>query len=101
MNDVDDAVEAVRGVNELNRLLVRRTFERRFTAEAMAQAYLAIYGKLSRTRRGALTTSLTDWHDLPVGRQHNIFAPGGCGRRHPGHYPLRSTFSAAAAQKSP
>ena len=54
VSSVDEAVEAVRHVDKLNRLLVRRTFEHRFTAEAMARAYLEIYRGLPGAQTGAL-----------------------------------------------
>lgn len=44
---VDDAVAALRVVDELDRAEVRRTFERRFTAERMAHDYAAIYQRLA------------------------------------------------------
>ena len=43
VESVDEAVAAVKEVGGLNRLLVRRAFDRRFTVEAMARAYLDIY----------------------------------------------------------
>ena len=52
VNNVEQAVEAVRCVDELNRLKVRCAFERRFTVEAMARAYLEIYRGLRNTRTG-------------------------------------------------
>jgi hypothetical protein len=54
VGDVEQAIEAVRHVGELNRLVVRRAFERRFTVEAMARAYLDIYRGLPGTRTGLL-----------------------------------------------
>jgi glycosyltransferase involved in cell wall biosynthesis len=47
VDSADEAVAAVREVGSLNRLLVRRAFERRFTVEGMARAYLDIYRNLS------------------------------------------------------
>jgi glycosyltransferase involved in cell wall biosynthesis len=43
VDSIDHAVEAVSQAKALNRADVRRTFERRFTAERMARDYLAIY----------------------------------------------------------
>ncbi len=54
VSSVDEAVEAVRHVDKLNRLLVRRAFEHRFTAEAMARAYVEIYRGLPGAQTGAL-----------------------------------------------
>lgn len=50
VGSVDEAVAAVREAAGLNRLLVRRAFERRFTVEAMARAYLDIYRHLPGQR---------------------------------------------------
>jgi glycosyltransferase involved in cell wall biosynthesis len=47
---VEQAVDAVRHVGDLNRLLVRRAFDRRFTVEAMALRYLEIYRDLPDMR---------------------------------------------------
>ena len=57
VGDVDQAVEAVRHLGDLNRLMVRRVFERRFTVQAMARAYLDIYSGLPGTRTGALAAN--------------------------------------------
>lgn len=50
VENVEQAVDAVRHVSDLNRLLVRRAFDRRFTAEAMAREYLGVYRDLSDVR---------------------------------------------------
>jgi hypothetical protein len=50
VESVDGAVAAVQEVGSLNRLLVRRAFERRFAVEAMARAYLDIYRALPDQR---------------------------------------------------
>ena len=60
VSSVDEAVEAVRHIDQLNRLLVRRAFERRFTAEAMARAYLEIYRSLPGAKTGALAMGSTN-----------------------------------------
>jgi len=69
VSSVDEAVEAVRHVDKLNRLLVRRAFERRFTAEAMARAYLEIYRGLPGTQTGALAIAPTN---LSLEEESNI-----------------------------
>jgi glycosyltransferase involved in cell wall biosynthesis len=46
VNDIDEAVDAVSRLDEIDRIEVRATFEERFTAESMAQSYLAIYHDL-------------------------------------------------------
>ena len=64
VSDVEQAVGAARQVDKLNRLLVRRGFERRFTVEAMARAYLDIYRGLPGMRTGALAAKMASWHAL-------------------------------------
>ena len=46
VHDVNSAVQAVAKLDTLPRAEVRRCFERRFTAERMAQGYVAIYRSL-------------------------------------------------------
>ncbi len=49
VESLDEAVAAVEKVGEIKRILCRKAFERRFTAERMAQDYLRIYqGLLAR-----------------------------------------------------
>ncbi|MDB5562511.1 MAG: rfaG [Hyphomicrobiales bacterium] len=43
---VEEAVEAVGKLDRLDRRAIRRTFERRFTAERMAQGYVSVYRDL-------------------------------------------------------
>lgn len=45
----EDAVEAVRRAESLDRLRIRQVFEHRFTVSRMADDYLAIYQKLAAT----------------------------------------------------
>jgi hypothetical protein len=40
---VDEAVEAVKKVHQIDRSTVRKEFEKRFTAEKMADGYEKIY----------------------------------------------------------
>jgi len=47
------AVKAVRRLSTLDRACIRREFERRFTAQHMAQNYLKVYARLSQARRSA------------------------------------------------
>lgn len=72
VSDVDEAVAAVRHLDELDRLVVRRAFERRFTAEAMARAYLEIYQGLPGTRTGAPAIGLTN--GLSAEAENNIIS---------------------------
>lgn len=51
VSDIEEAVAAVRRIDELPRSMVRACFERRFTAARMAKDYLAIYAGLPGTRR--------------------------------------------------
>ena len=64
--NVDDAVEAVGHLKHLNRLLVRRAFERRFTVQAMAQGYLRIYCGLPGTRSAGLANWRAEEGDFRV-----------------------------------
>jgi hypothetical protein len=47
----DQAVEAVRRIGALDRARIRGEFERRFTAQHMAQNYLKLYERLLQARR--------------------------------------------------
>ena len=47
----DQAVEAVRRIGTLDRVRIRGEFERRFTAQHMAQNYLKVYARLMQARR--------------------------------------------------
>ena len=58
VDDLDEAVCAVRRAWRMDRGLVRRTFERRFTAGTMARAYVDIYRGLLRTARAAMLTGV-------------------------------------------
>jgi glycosyltransferase involved in cell wall biosynthesis len=58
VNDLREAVAAVRAVEKLNRAQVRSTFEERFTAERMALDYLDIYRDLPGVRRAAMRASV-------------------------------------------
>ena len=51
VDNVEQAVAAVRRVAELDRAKVRAAFERRFTIERMAKDYVDIYGRLVASRR--------------------------------------------------
>jgi glycosyltransferase involved in cell wall biosynthesis len=46
VNSEDEAVAAIDRLGELDRTMVRRQFDRRFTARRMAQDYLDLYGEL-------------------------------------------------------
>ena len=51
VQDEDQAVQAVRRIGTLNRDRIRGEFERRFTAQRMAQNYLKLYARLARAHR--------------------------------------------------
>jgi glycosyltransferase involved in cell wall biosynthesis len=53
VRNVDEAVAALERIPTLERRLVRKTFERRFTVERMAHDYLNIYRSLPGVRRDA------------------------------------------------
>jgi hypothetical protein len=63
---MNQAVAAVRQVGDLNRLLVRHAFERRFTVEAMTRAYLGIYRDLPGTHAGRLTNGFANGLQPPL-----------------------------------
>jgi hypothetical protein len=51
----DEAVEAVKQLNTLDRRRVRGAFEQRFTARRMAEDYLRLYNALTRRERASAT----------------------------------------------
>lgn len=53
----DELLEAVRQVHTLKRAACREDFERRFTAAAMAQRYVAIYNRMLGARRSRARTA--------------------------------------------
>jgi glycosyltransferase involved in cell wall biosynthesis len=44
----EEALQAIRQLKSVNRMRVRRVFERRFSASAMARRYLEVYARLLR-----------------------------------------------------
>jgi glycosyltransferase involved in cell wall biosynthesis len=46
VNSMEAAVEAAKKIHTLDRLLVRKTFEQRFTVKRMAEQYMELYQKL-------------------------------------------------------
>jgi glycosyltransferase involved in cell wall biosynthesis len=48
VDGVGEAVAAIERVATLDRTAIRRTFERRFTSQRMAEDYLALYRSLSQ-----------------------------------------------------
>ncbi|MCP3402053.1 MULTISPECIES: glycosyltransferase family 4 protein [unclassified Bradyrhizobium] len=53
VNSVDEAVEAAKSIGTLDRQMIRKRFEERFTAERMARDYLAAYRRLPALRQKA------------------------------------------------
>ncbi len=51
VHDEDQAVAALRRIGMLDRTRIREEFERRFTAQHMAQNYLKLYARLTQARR--------------------------------------------------
>jgi glycosyltransferase involved in cell wall biosynthesis len=56
-NDVDAAVAAAKVVGSLDRNLIRRRFEYRFTVEQMTTKYLDAYARLLDSRAGAVAAA--------------------------------------------
>ena len=52
VDDIEDAVQAVRRIGRIDRRTCRRTFERRFSARRMAAQYVDVYRKAASMRRG-------------------------------------------------
>ncbi|WPG41662.1 glycosyltransferase family 4 protein [Variovorax sp. EBFNA2] len=59
VEDMDQAVAAVHAVNQLDRRLVREAFESRFSARAMAGAYVAQYRRLTGQEDRSSNSSAT------------------------------------------
>jgi glycosyltransferase involved in cell wall biosynthesis len=54
VDSVTEAVAALQNIDRMKRQSIRRQFEARFTAERMAQDYLAAYRRLPRVRRAEM-----------------------------------------------
>jgi glycosyltransferase involved in cell wall biosynthesis len=59
VNDVAAAAAAVGRLGALDRAAIRRRFEKRFSAEAMAKGYLSLYAQLAAPRQGSRLSSRT------------------------------------------
>jgi glycosyltransferase involved in cell wall biosynthesis len=66
VNDIDEAVDAVKRLGEIERRDCRKHFEQHFTAARMAQNYLNIYHRLLHGRSPAITIDegVLSWSDL-------------------------------------
>jgi glycosyltransferase involved in cell wall biosynthesis len=73
VDSVDDAVSAVHRAAALDRARVRRCFERRFSAETMAEHYLGLYSRL--TAPGFCR----EHNDLRLPRRYNAATAGAVG----------------------
>ena len=58
VNDIEQAVEAVRRVRDLSRARCRKVFEKRFTASRMANDYINVYTRLADSRMRRVEQSL-------------------------------------------
>jgi Glycosyltransferase len=58
VNDIEQAVEAVRRVRDLSRARCREVFEKRFTASRMANDYIDVYTRLADSRMRRMEQSL-------------------------------------------
>jgi hypothetical protein len=78
VDTVEEAVSAVGRVAALDRAKVRAQFERRFTAERMARAYLDIYRKLLSGRsRSAVSATFDGTHEGWHAVRSGSLAPAG------------------------
>ncbi|CAL8481666.1 hypothetical protein [Caballeronia sp. S22] len=55
VRDADEAADAVARLSDIDRRACRDAFERRFTGERMARAYVDIYERLIRVRAARRT----------------------------------------------
>ena len=58
VNDIEEAVEAVRRVRDLSRARCREVFDKRFTASRMANDYIDVYTRLADSRMRRMKQSL-------------------------------------------
>jgi glycosyltransferase involved in cell wall biosynthesis len=57
VNDVAGAVAAITRLKDLDRAAIRRRFEKRFSAEAMAKGYFGLYAQIAAPRLGSRLAS--------------------------------------------
>jgi hypothetical protein len=57
VDSVDEAVAAIPLASALDRIVIRRRFEKRFSVERMARDYVSLYGEV--LRRGAVDAVLS------------------------------------------
>jgi glycosyltransferase involved in cell wall biosynthesis len=56
VRSVDEAIAALRRIDEIDRRECRAAFERRFTANRMARQYLQLYRELMRATRSRVAS---------------------------------------------
>jgi glycosyltransferase involved in cell wall biosynthesis len=78
VDTIEDAVVAVRRIEELDRVKVRAEFERRFTAERMAHDYVRIYRQLlaahSRPAKATTLNGRHTWEAVQLSRSPELIA---------------------------
>ena len=75
VNSEDQAVDAIRDVRRLDRDRIRKEFERRFTAQHMAQNYLKLYSRLMRCRRPSSAANGQPYLPLSKNAPHGAMEP--------------------------
>jgi glycosyltransferase involved in cell wall biosynthesis len=71
VDSIEDAVDAVELARSLDRSLVRKAFERRFTAERMASDYVAAYERIVRNEQRHAESSRLPASNLVLADQAN------------------------------
>lgn len=66
VDDVDAAIEAVQRAGKLDRRLVRRRFEERFTADGMAREYAALYETLATQHHARIAPASAELAPIPA-----------------------------------
>jgi glycosyltransferase involved in cell wall biosynthesis len=66
VEDQPQAIEAARQIDRIDRGACRRAFERRFTAQRMAQQYVEVYQALSAARDTGPDEAASEADDLPA-----------------------------------
>jgi glycosyltransferase involved in cell wall biosynthesis len=100
-SSIDELVDAVRKVRDIPRRTCRDEFERRFTAEVMADNYEQVYYQLADMRRitqGAAVRPKRAIHDVALAREatrqwHRAREAGGLNTRPKSEAPVLKLFS--------
>jgi glycosyltransferase involved in cell wall biosynthesis len=88
-----EAIEAVARIGSLDRTRIRAEFERRFTAQRMAQNYVNLYARLARARQVSTLTTVTAGNEFLSGTLVTC-------RHAPNAAPPRDSIPAAAIADS-